>query len=284
MAKAWREGRFDFQGIRYRYLSWGSASRTQAPVVLLHGFAQSARAWSEVAEALADRWPVYAFELVGHGGSQVPANALPYTLTAQGETLLAFLGHVAPPSAKPVVVGYSMGGRVALKAARRDPHAFGALVLESAGLGPVSAAEREAAYRRDIANARRVREAGLEAFMDAWERMPLFATQRVLPAEIRARVRAGRLANDAEALARTFEHAGQHVMPDRRETLATFDALAKAGVPVLYLAGELDQKYRALADSLVETSVQTRIVACVGHNIHLESPRAFVEALGMVVR
>lgn len=279
MAEEPRNGRFDCQGVRYRYLTWGADSRAQPPIVLVHGFAQSARSWSIVAAMLAERRPVHAFELVGHGGSQVPASAMPYTLGAQGETLLAFLDHVKPVAAKPVVVGYSMGGRVALAAAQRDPDAFGALVLESAGLGPASQVEREASAQRDAANARRLREVGVEAFMDGWERLPLFDTQRALPAEARARVRAARLANDAEALARTFEHAGQHTMPDRRETLAALDALAQAGASVLYLAGELDDKYRALASELAATSVRARIIPRAGHNVHLEAPEAFVEAL-----
>lgn len=283
MAHEPREGCFDFQGVRYRHLAWGDASGG-APLVLLHGFAQSARTWTRVAAALAEERLVYAFELVGHGGSQAPADALPYALRSQGEALLAFLGHVAPSKAKPTVVGYSMGGRVALAAVERQPQAFGALVLESVGLGPADETERNAAAQRDAANARHLRQAGLQAFVDAWERLPLFATQRVLPLEERARVRAGRLANDAEALARTFEHAGQHAMPARCDVLAALDALAATGAPVLYLAGGLDQKYCALAESLTEWPVQTRVIEHAGHNVHLEAPEAFTQVIAEFVR
>lgn len=290
-----QEGHFDYRDVRYRYIAWGTAVE-RAPLILVHGFAQSAHSWERVAPLLTQHRRVYAFELVGHGGSQVPLSPLPYVLDAQGEALLAFMESVTRcASAKsggmysiaragagsvvPKVVGYSMGGRVALAAAHYNPQAFGALVLESAGLGPATSGERSAFAKRDAANALSLREAGIEAFMNRWELLPLFATQRSLPQDVRARVRAGRLANDAEALARTFEHAGQHGMPARSATLETLKELTKNGVPVLYLAGAQDEKYRALAEELSATLIQTQVVQRAGHNIHLEAPDAFVAAL-----
>lgn len=188
---------------------------------------------------------------------------------------------------RPVVVGYSMGGRVALSAAVRRRGDFAAcasaLVLEGAGLGPATEAAREQDAARDAKRAARLREVGVEAFMDEWERLPLFATQRALPRVVREHIRAGRLANDAEALARTFEHAGQHAMPARDQVLAALSALRLAGVPVLYLAGERDQKYRALADELADGGLcETRTIRGVGHNAHVEDPVGFARILGSV--
>ncbi|WP_302548138.1 alpha/beta fold hydrolase, partial [Gordonibacter pamelaeae] len=259
--------------------------------------------WDGVAEPLSCTRPVVALDLVGHGGSDRPEGAAAYTLEAQGEMLLAFLASAlgeAGPAApggpdgrfaalmqgcrKPVVVGYSMGGRVALAAACRHPEAFarrvGGLVLESAGLGPVDEHERKDAAERDARNAAALRRDGLSAFMDAWERLPLFATQRDLPASTCERVRAGRLANDAEALARTFEHAGQHAMPSRGDVLAALASLRDSGVPVRYIAGARDVKYRALAEDLEEEGLcEVRVVAGAGHNVHLEEPAAYLRAL-----
>ena len=326
------KGRFDHEGVRYRYLMWPArAKAVAAPFVLLHGFAQSAASWDRVAPLLAEDRVVYALDLVGHGGSEAPENPLPYALDLQGEALLAFARFVnsqaigegaagegpaaskaaphdaAPREAagsgtararekaprnqsaatRPVVVGYSMGGRVALATAvcRRDDFAAcaSALVLEGAGLGPATEAAREQDAARDAKRAARLREAGVEAFMDEWERLPLFATQRALPRVVREHIRAGRLANDAEALARTFEHAGQHAMPARHQVLTALSALRLAGVPVLYLAGERDQKYRALADELADGGLcETRTIRGVGHNAHVEDPVGFARILGSV--
>lgn len=273
---------FVHDGVRYGMARWGAPDAAPAtPLILLHGFSQSAASWADVAVRLAATRPVYALDLVGHGASDRPDNPEAYALDAQGAALCAFAHHVAAvEGARPAVLGYSMGGRVTLSALSGDPHAFSAVILEAAGLGPASPADRAAAAERDARCAARLRVDGLAAFMDVWEQLPLFATQRTLPADVRERLHAARMANDAEALARSFEHAGQHVMPDRAANLATLAALASSHaqpLPLLYLAGEHDQKYRAQAhDFAAATHAATCIVPGAGHNTHLEAPAAFV--------
>ena len=286
------EGYFECEWVRYHYASWGPVGRLRqpilsaadglAPVVLVHGFAQSARSWRRVGEALGQTRPVFAFDLVGHGKSERPAAGSAYALAAQGRVLRAGVERVACAIAPPVVVGYSMGGRVALAALMDAPEAFAAntsgLVLESAGLGPATADGRARAAAADAARAAQLRERGVEAFMEEWERLPLFASQTALPAEVRAAVRAERLANDAEVLARTFERAGQHVMPLRAETMTALRALAARGVPIVYAAGALDVKYAALAADLRERVPSARVVVIpgAGHDVHLEAPKEFI--------
>lgn len=320
---------WEYSGVRYGVRRWDSAStdaasQAPAPLVLLHGFAQSAASWDEVAAVCAAARPVYAFELVGHGASDLPDDMATYALESQADALLAFLNHVSkverelpthpvedealptpaksdvlpnssedetplnsaksetPPSpALPLVIGYSMGGRIALASATHDPHAFATcasgLILEAAGLGPATSEEREAAAARDAANAKALRAHGVPTFMDTWERLPLFATQRELPAATRECLRAGRLNNNAEALARTFEYAGQHTMPARERTLEALTALRALNFPVSYLAGSRDTKYAALAAELAAARLcETRIIEGAGHNVHLEAPTAFV--------
>lgn len=279
---------FVHDGVRYGVARWGASApdatsdaAPATPLILLHGFSQSAASWDDVAVQLGATRPVYALDLVGHGASDRPDNPEAYALDAQGAALCAFAHHVAAvENAHPAVLGYSMGGRVTLSALSGDPHAFAAVILEAAGLGPASPADRAAAAERDARCAARLRVDGLAAFMDFWEQLPLFATQRMLPADVRERLHAARMANDAEALARTFEHAGQHVMSDRAANLAALAALASSPaqpLPLLYLAGEHDQKYRAQAhDFAAATHVATCIVPGAGHNTHLEAPAAFV--------
>ena len=253
------------------------------PLILLHEFAQSTASWNATASELAATGrPVYALDLVGHGGSERPANPRAYALDAQGEALLAFARVIADAEGvRPAVLGYSMGGRVTLAALHSDPRAFSAVILEAAGFGSATQAEREAAAKRDAACATRLRADGLEAFMDFWEQLPLFASQRDLPPDVRERLRAGRMANDAEALARTFEQAGQHVMPSRAETLETLAVLRAGGTPLLYLAGERDEKYRVLAAQAAEAGAVMRVVPGAGHNAHLEAPAAFVQEVSL---
>ena len=114
--------------------------------------------------------------------------------------------------------------------------------------------------------------------MDFWEQLPCFASQRDLPPDVRARLRAGRLANDAEALARTFEHAGQHVMPSRATTLETLGNLRASGHAAALPGRRARCGYRALAAQAVEEAGATvRIVSGAGHNAHLEAPATFAK-------
>ena len=345
---------FDFEGMRFSVKAWrASASGAReggslaAPIVFVHGFAQQASTWDDVARLLADAGAeCFGFELAGHGVRACSAGDGPaersdfFDLCFQARALLAFCRIVARDAGvAPVLVGYSMGGRVALRAAclaagdlrdgdqldrislrssaafapcgrtgrldmaesgQRDTAAtpvgdaarmsaaapFSALVLESAGMGPADDAAREALRERNFAWAARVRGEGVSAFMDWWAGLPLFESQQHLLAGQRERLRAGRLANDAESLALSFERAGAHVMPSKQETVRALCELSRRGIPVSYLAGEFDAKYCKVASTLRAESqgaISCRIVAAAGHNIHLEQPEAFGAILEEVV-
>lgn len=341
---------FDFEGMRFGVKAWrASASDARegdvsaVPIVLAHGFAQQASTWDDAVRLLAGAGAeCFGFELAGHGAGACSAGGDPaersdfFDLRFQARALLAFCRIVARDAGvAPVLVGYSMGGRVALQAAclaaddlrdggdldrtalrssaafapcdrarrldvagacQRDVTAnaarmpaavpFSALVLESAGLGPADDAAREALRERNFAWAARVRDEGVSAFMDWWAGLPLFESQRNLDDDQRERLRAGRLANDAESLALSFERAGAHAMPSQGESIRALCELAAKGIPVSYLAGELDAKYCKVASTLqaeYQGAVSCRVVPAAGHNIHLEQPEAFNAILGEVV-
>ena len=321
---------FDFEGMRFGVKAWrASASDAReggasaVPIVLVHGFAQQASTLDDTARLLADAGAeCFGFELAGHGAGACSAGGDPterpdfFDLCFQARALLAFCRAVARDAgAAPVLVGYSMGGRVALQAAclaaddlrgggeldrtalrssaafaprgrDRRLDAIAALILESAGLGPVDDAAREALRERNLAWAARVRDEGVSAFMDWWAGLPLFESQRNLANDQRKRLRAGRLANDAESLALSFERAGAHAMPSQGESVRALCELSRRGIPVSYLAGELDAKYcKVLADLRAESqgAISCRIVPSAGHNIHLEQPEAFGAILEEVV-
>lgn len=374
---------FDFEGMRFGVKAWrapASGAREggslAVPIVLVHGFAQQASTWDDTARLLADAGArCFGFELAGHGAGAYSAGGDSaersgfFDLRFQARALLAFCGTVARDAGvAPVLVGYSMGGRVALQAAclvagdlrgggkfdrtalrssaafasrnrsghldaaaddlrdgdqldrislrssaafapcdrarrldvagacQRDVTAnaarmsaavpFSALVLESAGLGPVDNAAREALRERNFAWAARVRGEGVSAFMSWWAGLPLFGSQRNLPVDQRERLRAGRLANDAESLALSFERTGAHAMPSQGESMRALCELAAKGISVSYLAGEFDAKYcKVLADLRTEPqgAISCRVVPAAGHNIHFEQPEAFGAILEEVV-
>ena len=154
---------FDVDGVRYRYLYMKeddpARGRRRTPVLFVHGFAQNALSWFPTSRTIFLERDVYGIDLVGHGGSSVPVHPAPYSLLAMGEALLALIKLIP---GKPLVVAYSMGGRVALSALLEvGPAAFAkqtsGLLLESVGMGPKTQAERDAAIKRDADMARRLR-------------------------------------------------------------------------------------------------------------------------------
>ena len=353
---------FDSEGMRFGVKAWrASASDAReggspaVPIVFVHGFAQQASTWDDAARLLTGAGAeCFGFELAGHGAGACFAGGDPaerpdfFDLCFQARALLAFCRVVARDAGvAPVLVGYSMGGRVALQAAclaaddlrngelgraalrssaafapcdrarrldvaadgsrgsgdldrtvlrssaafaprgrARRLDAIAALILESAGLGPVDDAAREALRERNFAWAARVRDEGVSAFMDWWAGLPLFESQRNLDDDQRERLRAGRLANDTESLALSFERAGSHAMPSQGESIRALCELAAKGIPVSYLAGELDAKYCKVASTLQSESqgaVSCCVVPAAGHSIHLERPEAFGAILEEVV-
>lgn len=271
-------------GVLTHALRWrcGRVRPGEPPVVLLHGFSQSAHTWASVGPRLARALPgrdVWAPEFAGHGESEHAHEPEPYALEALVRSLDAFAADVVlrdSPCGRVDLVGYSMGGRVASLYALAHVRRVSRLVLESAGLGPADDAAREAARVRDARVAGLLRSEPLGRFMDFWEALPVFASQRRLAAQDRSRLRAARMDNDPECLALTVEGSGQHAMP------RVLEDLANLGVPTLYLAGALDAKYAALARAFGEACPRAcvRVLAGAGHDVHFEDEDAFCAHVG----
>ncbi len=199
------------------------------------------------------------------------------------DRVAAIVRLVAAAEGAPVLVGYSMGGRIAAETMVRHPGLpLAGLVLESAGLGPADDAARAALARRNGEWAARLREGGVVAFMDWWEALPLFATQRELPPAARATTRADREAHDAETLARSLEAWGAHHQAAESETVAALAQMRVADRPVLYLAGSRDEKYAALAARVRAAGLPARLVEGAGHNVHLEKLEVFSRAVAQL--
>lgn len=239
------------------------------PVVLLHGFTGSASTWDSLVEAVAPEFTAIAVDIVGHGASDAPTALERYHMARVVADLAALtraLGHE-----RACWLGYSMGGRTALQVAVHQPAAVSALVLEGASPGLRSAAAREQRVRSDDALAARIEHHGVEAFVDEWERVPLFATQEALPAEVRANVRAGRLANSAAGLTNSLRGMGTGAQPPLH------DHLGEVRVPALLLAGSLDTKYVEVASEMARSlpDATMQVVDNAGHAAHIEQPDAF---------
>jgi 2-succinyl-6-hydroxy-2,4-cyclohexadiene-1-carboxylate synthase len=144
-------------------------------------------------------------------------------------------------------------------------------VVESASPGIGSAAERTARVRADEELAAFAEREGIHAFVDRWERVPLFASQARLAAAERARLREQRLRNDPTGLAASLRGFGAGVPAPLWDRLPTLD------VPTLVVVGALDPKYRQVGREMAERMprAELAVVPDAGHTVHLEQPDAF---------
>jgi 2-succinyl-6-hydroxy-2,4-cyclohexadiene-1-carboxylate synthase len=238
-------------------------------LVLLHGFTGSATTWEPHIPVFTRDFDTVAIDLLGHGASAVPAEPARYRMEHAIADLTGLLDRLG--IARAVWLGYSMGGRIALRIAVAQPAKVAALVLEGAAPGIADPAERAARIRSDEALADFVEREGMAAFVDRWERLPLFASQARLPTAARAALRRQRLANDPVGLANSLRGLGQGA----QEPLHT--RLGKVEVPTLLVVGEEDAKFRCLAAEMSSAMPVSRVavVAGAGHAPHLEQPDAF---------
>lgn len=222
-------------------------------VLFLHGFAGSPAMWDPVVQGLANGDVLLSRPLLpGHG--LAPRGM-------HGDFEAAVDGLLAEHDREPLlVVGYSLGGRLALGMGARRPTL--SLLLIGAHVGIGDDGERAARRRWEAEQAAILRERGVEAFIDAWEAMPIFASQSSAQ---RAAQRAMRTAHTASGLAWAMESLGLGRMPDHRSTAAG---------RWRWLTGARDVKFTELTAGL---GASHRIVADAGHNVVLEAPAVVVE-------
>jgi 2-succinyl-6-hydroxy-2,4-cyclohexadiene-1-carboxylate synthase len=239
------------------------------PLVLLHGFTGSAAQWANCTTRLVHDFRTIAVDLIGHGQSDAPADPQRYRIDACVADLAALLDHLGVECAG--WLGYSMGARVALAFALTHPRRVRALLLEGVAPGIANPAERQARIASDSALAARIERDGVEAFVDFWMQQPLFASQARLGAAALAAARAARCRNSALGLANSLRGMGTGLQKP------LWERLGELTVPTLLLVGELDSKFRAIAQEMLARirGARIAIVPGAGHAAHVENPAAF---------
>ena len=227
-------------------------------VVLLHGFTHTGASWDPVVAALGERYRAFAPDIRGHGSA---AERQPLTL----EAVLSDLAEIAP--ARFTLVGYSMGGRLALHAALAPAlrARIDRLVLIGASPGIADPTEREERRSADERLAAEVDRMTIDQFAERWAQMPVLAGQ---PPDVAAAVRADRLKNRPAGLAGALRDLGTGALP------SLWDRLAEVCAPVTVIVGERDQKFRAIAGEMARGLPDANVVVVpgAGHAVHLEAP------------
>lgn len=140
----------------------------------MHGFTGSAATWDGI-DGYFQGLRLIKLNLLGHGGTDSPADSSRYTTEKQAADLIEIFDQLNVKQA--YLIGYSMGGRLALSVAMIHPERVSGLVLESSSPGLDSPEERKMRREQDSRLSRRILEEGIESFVDYWEGIPLFASQ-----------------------------------------------------------------------------------------------------------
>jgi 2-succinyl-6-hydroxy-2,4-cyclohexadiene-1-carboxylate synthase len=185
----------DLGDVKYNVLTAGSGPA----LMLLHGFTAGADSWSGIQPALASRFELIMPDLLGHGRTDAPPDPSRYRMKSCVDDLIAILTVMGVE--KTHLLGYSMGGRVALAAAIEYPQHFASLILESASPGLATEMERRMRVAGDNELADFIEREGVEKFVARWERLPLFSSQERLPPAAAAGKSCGRA---GQQLARTW--------------------------------------------------------------------------------
>lgn len=250
-----------------------------APVlVLLHGFTGSAATWTAHMEALSDLCTTVAIDALGHGASDAPSDPARYGMPNVAGDTLAVMDRLGLERFG--LLGYSMGGRMALQIAVAAGPRLDLLILESASAGLRTADERATRVAADEKLAGLLEREGITAFVDRWEQAPLFRSQQNLPPAVLAAQRAQRLRSDPMGLAASLRGAGTGAQAPLHDRLATL------AVPALLIVGELDAKFRAIAQEMQQAlpQAQLEVMAGAGHAVHLEAPREFDSLVRRFIR
>lgn len=201
-------------------------------MVFVPGFMQPGDAWASVAEGLPERYPSV---LLGHAENSFEGR----------------LAEIAAAGEGAVLCGYSMGGRLVLHAALRDPARYAGLVTVGASAGIEAPATRAARAEADEKMASWMETQPIEQIVDVWERQPLFADQSDQLVEAQ---RPGRLQQNPRGLAMLLRTAGQGTLRPIWQQLHDLQLAAGQHIPLACGLATLDLFDARIASALPSPS------------------------------
>ncbi len=238
-----------------------------APVILyLHGFMGCKEDWEEVVSITGDRFSHLRIDIPG----RIPSGFTDsdYTMPGCGQLVAGLLNDLGVGQCH--IVGYSMGGRLALYFAVHHADRVGGIVIESGSPGLRTEREQNERIHRDRQLAEAIIQGDLESFVSTWYAQPLFAEMDQTSDRFK-RLLERRLTSDRIELAKSLRYMGTGVQPSLWKRLPTVSS------HLLFLTGEKDAKFRAIGAETADLCPrgELAIIAGAGHNIHFEQPEEY---------
>jgi 2-succinyl-6-hydroxy-2,4-cyclohexadiene-1-carboxylate synthase len=241
-------------------------------ILFLHGFLGLGEDWSEIAQDLS--WDHFCVlpDLPGHGQSRELSDQQSWNMAAVSEAIVNLLDDLKID--RVTLLGYSMGGRIALYTSLCFMHRAKTLVLESASPGIEDDKERTDRAALDDLRAEQIERKGVAAFVEQWYNAPLFGSLHTKPEKLTV-LKQSRLVHDPHTLAAALRGLSVGRQPSLWKEIPRLD------IPTLVIAGASDKKYCDIADKMTALLPRSRriTVANAGHNTHFEQPQEFLARL-----
>lgn len=236
---------------RIQYLKQGEG---EASVILLHGFGGDLNNWLFNHPALSENHSVYAFDLLGHGGSskEVGDGSI-FTLT---NSILQAVSRIGIENSN--WVGHSLGGAIAMNAAKISPETVKSLTLiASAGLG----AEINSSYLKGFSESQSRRE--LKPHVELLFNDPSLVTRQLLEDLLKFK----RIDGVQESLLKIREGFIQ----DDLQVNQWRDVLENESLKTLAIWGNNDQILPSDHTNGLPAHVQVQILEGYGHMVQMEA-------------
>ncbi|WP_422474503.1 2-succinyl-6-hydroxy-2,4-cyclohexadiene-1-carboxylate synthase [Endozoicomonas sp. ALB032] len=264
------------------YRTWGI--REGVPLVLLHGFLGDSGDWEEFARHLETDLYLIAVDLPGHGKSRDVKVSQDNAFEAFSDLLRGTLYQLGLEHYS--VLGYSLGGRLAMSHLAQAGEAIDRLLLESSHPGLEDDAERQARWKNDQDWAEQFRNDPLNEVLQRWYHQPVFADlnsrerERLMQHRCSSHQIEGlspdKVGANGASLAWALEAFSLSRQPD------FCGVLNRSSQASHYFCGERDLKFQNIAHRLLEMGCVHSVheIKAAGHNIHREQP----EAMAAIIR
>lgn len=248
-------------------------SKNKLPLILLHGFTGSSEDWIFLINELDERIYPIAVDLPGHGKTEISKNPKDYNIDFMVDIIDSIIEEFHFPQL--VLLGYSMGGRVAESFTIQNMSKVKAMVLESTTPGIKNEIERKARFRSDLDLGEFIINEGVENFINYWMELPLFESLKNREVEEYQKIISWKLKNNPIGLSNSLKGFSTGKMENM------WNSLIDLHHPILLITGQLDNKYSEIAREMKKQLPNSThiILENSGHNTHLEKPKEFTKLI-----
>ena len=244
------------------------------PVLFLHGFTGSSNCWRNIRKEINS--PTISIDIPGHNKSYFLDLNEDYTYKDFRTELFLILNKL---NVKQVhLLGYSMGGRLAISFAQKYPKLVKSLILESSSLGLVSYEEKEV-QKEDDNKLLTLINNSMESFVSHWKDNSLFSNQKSRNLTAYKDLNINRLKHNKHQLSKSLLSFSKANMPAFIEAFSTFD------FPVFLINGKDDTKYIKINRDMMKIHKKSKqfIINTSSHNVHLENTESFIDTINDIV-